>query len=115
MGLVIYHNPKCSKSRQMLQFLLDRDLSPLVVKYLVDTPNASELKKILEMLNLAPREMMRVKDPLFKELNLNDQNLTSDNLLEAMVNNPKLIERPIVVNNGKAIIGRPLENVLAIL
>jgi len=111
----IYHNPRCSKSRQTLQLLEERNLEPEVVEYLKTPPSREELEQILGMLGLEPRQLMRTKEAEYTDLGLDDPSLSRDQLLEAMVSNPKLIERPIVINNGKAAIGRPPETVLDIL
>ncbi|RUO43337.1 arsenate reductase (glutaredoxin) [Idiomarina aquatica] len=112
--LTIYHNPRCSKSRQTLALIEERDAQPTVVEYLKTPPNAAELTRILELLQLQPKQLMRTKEDLYKELGLADVD-DNDTLITAMVNNPKLIERPIVINGDKAVIGRPPENVLDIL
>lgn len=112
--LTIYHNPRCSKSRQTLALIEERGAQPNVVEYLKTPPNAAELTRILELLQLQPKQLMRTKEDLYKELGLADVDDT-DTLITAMVNNPKLIERPIVINGDKAVIGRPPENVLDIL
>ena len=111
----IYHNPRCSKSRQTLQLLEEHQISPEVVEYLNTPPSKEELSEILSMLGLAPRQLMRTKEAEYKELGLDDESLSREQLIEAMVANPKLIERPIVINNGKAAIGRPPETILDIL
>ncbi len=111
----IYHNPRCSKSRQTLQLLEERNLEPEVVEYLKTPPSREELEQILGMLGLEPRQLMRTKEAEYTDLGLDDPSLSRDQLLEAMVANPKLIERPIVINHGKAAIGRPPETVLDIL
>ena len=111
----IYHNPRCSKSRQTLQLLEERKLEAEVVEYLKTPPSKAELGEILTMLGLEPRQLMRTKEPEYKALGLDDDALSREQLIEAMVANPKLIERPIVINNGKAAIGRPPETVLDIL
>ena len=110
----IWHNPRCSKSRQTLALLEENDVSPEVVLYLDTPPSTSELRKVLKMLGLAPRELMRKGESLYKELALAE---VEDNnaLLQAMADNPKLIERPVVIRNGQARIGRPPESVLEIL
>ena len=115
MSVEIYHNPRCSKSRQTLQLLQERGIDPDVVEYLKTPPNKATLERILDMLGLEPRELMRKKEKEYKSLQLDDANLTRDQLIEAMIANPKLIERPIVMQNGKAAIGRPPEKVLEIL
>ncbi|AVJ56139.1 arsenate reductase (glutaredoxin) [Idiomarina sp. OT37-5b] len=112
--LTIYHNPRCSKSRQTLALIEERGAQPTVVEYLKTPPNAAELTRILELLQLQPKQLMRTKEDLYKELGLADVD-DNDTLITAMVNNPKLIERPIVINGDKAVIGRPPENVLDIL
>ncbi len=115
MSVVIYHNPRCSKSRQTLALLQERGVEPEVVEYLKTPPSAAELANILALLEISPRQLMRTKEALYKELQLADESLSEAQLLQAMVEHPKLIERPIVLANGRAAIGRPPENVLAIL
>ncbi|MES9945822.1 MAG: arsenate reductase (glutaredoxin) [Candidatus Thiodiazotropha sp.] len=115
MSIEIYHNPRCSKSRQTLQLLQDRGIDPDVVEYLKTPPDKATLEQILDMLGLEPRELMRKKEQEYKALQLDDPALTRDQLMQAMIANPKLIERPIVIQNGKAAIGRPPEKVLDIL
>lgn len=111
----IYHNPRCSKSRQTLELLQKKELQPDVVEYLSTPPTMAELKEILQLLDLQPRQLMRTKEAEYKALGLDDARLTNQQLIKAMVEHPKLIERPIVVANGKAAIGRPPEAVLEIL
>lgn len=112
----IYHNPRCSKSRETLNLLKSNDIEPEVVLYLETPPDAQTIRQLLKMLNMgSARELMRQKEDLYKSLNLNDTSLTEDRLIQVMVDNPKLIERPIVVANGKARIGRPPEDVLGIV
>ena len=113
--LIIYHNPRCSKSRETLGLLESRDIHPTIVKYLDTPPDAATLKNLLKMLNLSPRELIRTKESEYKDNNLDDPSLSDEALIEAMVATPKLIERPIVVHNGKATIGRPPVKVLEIL
>ncbi|AQM19058.1 MULTISPECIES: arsenate reductase (glutaredoxin) [Vibrio] len=116
MSVVIYHNPKCSKSRETLALLEDRQLKPQIIKYLDQTPTIEQLKTLYAQLGLQQvRDMMRTKEDLYKELGLSDDALTDDQLFSAMAAHPKLIERPIVVANGKARHGRPPEQVLEIL
>lgn len=110
----LYHNPRCSKSRQTLQLLRDNDIEPTIVEYLQKPPSKSTLKKIIQQLNITPREIMRKGETVFKALNLDDKTLSDAVLIAAMVDNPILIERPIVVNGDKAAIGRPPEKVLEI-
>ena len=113
--VVIYHNPKCSKSRQTMALLEERGIKPTVVKYLEAPPTATKLKALLSLLGMAPRELMRKNEAPYKELELAKVDLSEDQLVRAMVANPVLIERPIVEANGKAAVGRPPERVLEIL
>ena len=115
MRTTIYHNPRCSKSRQTLALLEERGIGPRVVDYLKTPPSAAELKTILKKLGLRPRDLMRKGEPLYAELGLKDRDLDDDALIALMVANPILIERPIVVSGGKAALGRPPEAVLEIL
>lgn len=115
MATTIYHNPRCSKSRQTLQLLNDHMQQADIIEYLKTPPDAETLKDILARLGMKPRQLMRTGEDIYKELNLDDESLTDDQLINAMVANPKLIERPIVVKDGKVAIGRPPENVLSIL
>lgn len=114
-SIKIFHNPKCSKSRMTLELLTEQGMSVSVVEYLKTPPTKRELENILKMLNLQPRQLMRTHESEYKENNLADESLSHDHLIEAMLKYPKLIERPIVINNGKAAIGRPPETVLSIL
>ena len=114
-NIKIYHNPNCSKCRQTMELLNNKGIQPDVIEYLSSPPNKTELKNILNMLGLEPRQLMRKGESEYKDNNLNDKNLSTDQLIEAMVKYPKLIERPIVINNGKAAIGRPPTQVLDIV
>ena len=113
--ITIYHNPRCSKSRTTLGLLEEQGRQPEVIEYLKTPPTADELKKVLEMLGLKPRELMRRKEKEYKAAGLDDDSLTDTQLIEAMVKHPKLIERPIVIRGSKAALGRPPEKVLDIL
>lgn len=115
MTVTIYHNPRCSKSRETLQLLKERGIDVRIVEYLKTPPNAEELEEILQKLDMEPRALMRRKESVYHDNILDDPALTRQTLIQAMIEHPILIERPIVVNNGKAAIGRPPENVLAIL
>lgn len=115
MSVTIYHNPRCTKSRQTLALLQEEGIEPEIIEYLKTPPDAATLKRILSLLGLAPRELMRRKESAYKEQGLDDDSLSDDELIAAMVDNPVLIERPIVLANGRAAIGRPPENVLEIL
>jgi arsenate reductase (glutaredoxin) len=111
----IYHNPRCSKSRQTLELVNQQGVEPTIIEYLKEPPSFEELEKILDMLDMEPRELMRRKETEYKELGLDDASLDRDALIQAMLDHPRLIERPIVIKNGKAAIGRPPESVLDIL
>lgn len=111
----IYHNPRCSKSRQTLQLLNDRGIEPAVVLYLDAPPNAQQLRNLLKKLGLSARQLLRKGEQDYKDLGLADQNLTEAQLVDAMIKAPKLIERPIVEKGDKAVLGRPPENVLELL
>ncbi|UCX04657.1 arsenate reductase (glutaredoxin) [Shewanella glacialimarina] len=113
--ITILHNPRCSKSREALALIQTRSNQINVIEYLKNTPSEDEISHILSLLGLSARQLMRTKESEYKELGLDNVNLTEVQLIEAMVNTPKLIERPIVLSNGKAAIGRPPENVLAII
>lgn len=115
MAITIYHNPRCSKSRQTLALLEEKGVKPVIKEYLKDVPSADELNEILSMLSMEPRELMRKNETEYKENKLDNPTLSRDELIAGMVSSPKLIERPIVINNGKAAIGRPPESVLDIL
>ncbi|ELY3748025.1 arsenate reductase (glutaredoxin) [Cronobacter sakazakii] len=114
--VTIYHNPRCSKSRETLSLLTERGIEPNVVLYLETPPDAATIKTLLNQLGFSQaRELMRTKEDLYKTLNLADPSLSEEALIQAMVDNPKLIERPIVISHGKARLGRPPEQVLEIL
>lgn len=115
MSVTIYHNPKCSKSRQTLQLLQERNIQPEVVQYLDTPPDAGTLIYIMDLLGLEPRQLMRTGEAAYRDNNLADQSLTRNQLVQAMIDNPVLIERPIVVAGNRARIGRPPEKVLEIL
>lgn len=115
MSVKIYHNPRCTKSRETLALLEQQGVTAEVVEYLKTPPSHAELQEILSKLGIKPRQLMRTKEAEYKENGLDDASLTDSDLIEAMVRIPKLIERPIVISNGKAAIGRPPQNVLEIL
>ncbi len=111
----IWHNPRCSKSRDSFNLLEEKGLDAEVVKYLEEVPSVEALKEMLKMLGMtSAQELMRKKEAIYKELNLKEET-SEDALIEAMVANPKLIERPIVIRGNKAVIGRPLEKVIELL
>jgi arsenate reductase len=115
MTVTIYHNPRCAKSRATLALIEARGVKPKIVDYLKTPPSAAELKAILHKLGLKPRDILRRGETVYAELGLEDRQLDDDALIALMVKNPILIERPIVVSGSKAAVGRPPENVLAIL
>lgn len=115
MSVRIYHNPRCSKSRATLALLEERGIEPDIVRYLETPPSAEELCDMLRMLGRSPRELLRRGESEYKALGLDDPALDDTALVTAMVNHPRLIERPIVVADGKAALGRPPESVLEIL
>ena len=115
MAISIFHNPRCSKSRATLALLQEQGVEPDIRLYLESPPDANELSSILQKLGKSPRELMRKGEAEYRELGLNDETLSDDELIQAMVSAPKLIERPIVLANGRAAVGRPPESVLDIL
>jgi arsenate reductase len=114
MSYKIYHNPRCSKSRQTLQLLRDNGIEAEIIEYLKDVPTEKELKEVLSQLNLNAADILRKGEAIFKE-SYKGKNLTNDEWIKAMVQNPKLIERPIVIKGNKAILGRPPEKVLELI
>ncbi|MCP4439332.1 MAG: arsenate reductase (glutaredoxin) [Aureispira sp.] len=110
----IYHNPRCSKSRQGVNLLEESGKEFEIVKYLENIPSKEELVAILDKLGISPIQLIRKGEAIWKE-NYKGKDLTDDEIVEAMLQNPRLIERPIVVNGAKAAIGRPLENISAII
>ena len=111
--MVMYHNPRCSKSRATLKLLQERGVEPKIIEYLKTPPNASRLKELLALLDMAPRDLMRKGEAPYKDLGLAEADDAA--LIAAMVEHPILIERPIVVTGGKARLGRPPEQVLELL
>ncbi|MEP5766443.1 MAG: arsenate reductase (glutaredoxin) [Halieaceae bacterium] len=111
----IYHNPRCSKSRQTLALLQDRGVEPTIVLYLETPPSAEELRSLLGKLGMSPRQLLRRGEDAYRELGLGDESLGDEELIAAMVAHPKLIERPIVEQGERALLGRPPENVLELL
>ncbi|MFB9885619.1 arsenate reductase (glutaredoxin) [Balneatrix alpica] len=115
MSVTILHNPRCSKSRETLALLEARGESIQVCKYLEETPSRAQLQDILRMLGLSARQLLRTSEEEYKTLNLADPNLSDEAIIDAMLSHPRLIQRPIVIKDGKARIGRPPEQVLEIL
>lgn len=115
MSVTIYHNPKCSKSRATLALLQERGVEPDIVLYLQHPPSASELRRLLDLLNLRPRELVRKNDPAYEASGMSAPDLDDTELIALMCKHPSVIERPIVTTGNRARIGRPPEKVLEIL
>ena len=115
MAVTIYHNPRCSKSRQALKLLNEAGVDVEIIEYLKHPPDAVTIDWILDNLTLQPRQLMRKGEARYRELELDNQDLDRSFLIESMINNPILIERPIVISNDKVRLGRPPEAVLEII
>ena len=115
MGLKILHNPRCSKSRQTLAILSDNGIDVDIIEYLKDVPSEKTLRQIIDILGIRPRELLRKGEVVYKENNLRREDLTDDDLIQFMLDNPILIERPIVYDDKRAVIGRPPDNVLKLI
>ena len=115
MGLKILHNPRCSKSRQTLAILSDNGINVDIIEYLKDVPSEKTLRQIIDILGIKPRELLRKGEVVYKENNLRREDLTDDDLIQFMLDNPILIERPIVYDDKRAVIGRPPDNVLKLI
>lgn len=113
-NVIIWHNPRCSKSRSAVALLEEKGVDADIVKYLETPPSKEELVEMLQMLGIGARELMRTKEAIYKELNLKEES-DENKLIAAMVAHPKLIERPIVIKDGKAAIGRPIENIVSLI
>ena len=111
----IYHNPLCTKSRETLKLLRDAGVEPEIVEYLKTPPSAAELDRILKMLGMEPQQVMRTKEKAYKQLGLDKKPLSRKEAIRVLVENPVLIERPIVVAGKRAVLGRPPENVRQLL
>src|SRR5574341_745226 len=114
-AVTIYHNPRCSTSRKTLDLLRVKGIEPTIIEYLQHPPSSAELDRILSLLKMDPRDLMRKKEDEYKTLKLDRSELTRKDLIRAMAEHPILIERPIVLSKGKAVLGRPPENVSSIL
>ena len=112
--IIIWHNPRCSKSREALKLLQEEGIEPKIYKYLEEHPRKEEIKRVLEMIGAKPRDIMRTKEKIYKELGLKDVD-DDEKLIEAMAEHPKLIERPIVIKDGKAVLGRPPQKVIELV
>ena len=115
MSVTIFHNPRCSKSRQTLGLIQEKNIDINIIEYLKTPPDISQLKQILKKLGYEPRQLMRKSEQIYKDLDLGNENKTAEDLVIAMAQNPILIERPIVLSGEKVAIGRPPESVLNIL
>lgn len=113
--LNIYHNPRCSKSRQTLQIIEDKGLEVKIIEYLKTPPTKKELAEIIEKLGISPRQLLRKGEEAYKTYALDNAKLSDSKIISCMIDEPKLMERPIVVNGNKAVLGRPPENVLGII
>jgi len=115
MKVTIYHNPRCTKSRETLALLTSRGIKPEIVEYLKTPPDEATLKRLLKALGMTPRQLLRTKEDAYVSAGLDNPKLTDAQILKAMVAHPVLMERPVVVVGSKAAIGRPPENVLRLL
>ena len=116
MKCIIYHNQKCSKSRETLELLQNRGLDPTIIEYLKNSPKVDELEKIISKLKIHPKQLVRFKENKAKELGISaNDSLTYKQWMKILTKNPELIERPIVVTSKGAVIGRPPENILKVL
>ena len=113
--IIIYHNPRCSKSRKALEIIKSKNIEPTIILYLTNKLSKTEVENLLSKLGLSIREILRTEEDEYKNNNLKKENLTDDKLIDFLIKFPKLLQRPIVVNNNKAVIGRPSENILSLL
>ena len=113
--IIIYHNAKCSKSRKTLEIIRSKNIEPTIILYLISKLSKTEVKNLLSKLGLSIRDILRTGEDEYKKNNLKNENLSDDKLIEFLIKFPRLLERPIVVKNSKAVIGRPPENVLNLL
>ena len=112
---VIYHNPSCSKSRETLQIIKDSKIEAEIIEYLEDPPTAEELRRIIDMLGVAARDLLRTTEPAYQDAALHDDSLSDNELIDAICKYPVLLQRPIVISGNRAIIGRPPARVLEII
>ena len=113
--VIIYHNPKCSKSRKALEIIKSKNIEPTIILYLVNKLSKTEVKKLLSKLGLSIRDILRTGEDEYKNNNLKNENLTDDKLIDFLIKFPKLLQRPIVVKDNKAVVGRPPESILNLL
>ena len=114
-ALTLYHNPRCSKSRSTLALLEENEVEPEIIYYLENPPNAEELKVLLKKLDMGLRDIIRKSEPEFEELGLGDETLSDEIVLDLVCKHPRLIQRPIIVKGERAVLGRPPENVFALI
>ena len=113
--VIIYHNPKCSKSRKALEIIKSKNIEPTIILYHVNKLSKTEVKKLLSKLGLSIRDILRTGEDEYKNNNLKNEDLTDDKLIDFLIKFPKLLQRPIVVKNNRAVVGRPPEKILAVL
>ena len=112
---VIYHNPRCSKSRETLQLLEDHECDPEIIEYLEEPPTMEDLQRIISMLGVSARDLLRTTEPVYKDAELDDDSLSDEEIIEAICEYPALLQRPIVIAGDRAVIGRPPSKVLEIV
>ena len=112
MEFTIYHNPQWGKSRKSLELLRAKGIEPTIIEYLKKPLNLKELSSIANKLNMSPKEFVRKSDAKYKELNINEHDISNNELLKAIIDYPRILERPIIISGEKAVIGRPPENIL---
>ena len=115
LSVDIYHNPRCSKSRETLELLISKGTEPSIIEYLKEPPDEIELRQLLDLLGIPARDLLRTGEDAYKEMGLQDPEVSEDDIIAAILKHPILMERPIVVTNGRAKLGRPPEAVLEIL
>mgnify|MGYP002637271766 FL=1 len=115
LSVDIYHNPRCSKSRETLELLISKGIEPSIIEYLKEPPDEIELRQLLDLLGIPARDLLRTGEDAYKEMGLQDPEMSEDDIIAAILKHPILMERPIVVTNGRAKLGRPPEAVLEIL
>ncbi|OYP36560.1 arsenate reductase (glutaredoxin) [Rhodopirellula sp. MGV] len=111
----VFHNPRCTKSREAVELLKSRGIEFEEIRYLDDPPSAKVLRQVIKKLGIKPEQLVRKKEKLYKELDLDAESFTDRDWIDVMVANPKLIERPIVIQGDKAAIGRPIDNIVDLL
>ena len=114
-GLAIYHNPACSKSREALQILRDKNLTPEIINYLENPPTTEELRDLVAILGVSARDLLRTTEPDYKDAELDDYTLDDEKIIEAICEYPVLLQRPIVISDGRAVVARPPTRLLEIL